>query len=56
MSLDYISGDTEVVHDDLNTINDNLIYHSISYIAYIYQKGYVCRRQWLQRHSKHNVS
>ena len=29
MYLDYISGDTEVVHDDLNTINDNLFHNSI---------------------------
>ena len=36
MFLDYISGATEVVHDDLNTINDNLIYNSIFYIADTY--------------------
>ena len=36
MFLDYISGATEVVHDDLNTINDNQIYNSILYIADTY--------------------
>ena len=33
MFLDYISGATEVVHDDLNTIYDKLFYNSILYIA-----------------------